>query len=181
MTEQQHFGQLLRRLREQRGASQAQLAELAHVSEFTIRRGEGSETSPWKRSTARDVYQALCAVAPLSKADAREFLTAVGLQGIIDVARTAEGMPGVRSAHHFAKYLLDLPDSAARDAMLLADLMVEELGGQRMHDILTGVLAAEGLHVETGDSGKSLVYHGASHRAENHEVHEPEPARRKSP
>lgn len=153
-----HFGELLKRLRASRGWTQDQLAAAAGMSTQSISRAERSPESPLKTSTARTIFEALNRVAPVPPAEAREYFERTGLQGLVDAYTAARASsPSLRAADAFRRYLQNLPDVGSRQAMSIADQLVEELGGDRFHAILRGVLAAEGFGLEAAADGSPVL------------------------
>jgi transcriptional regulator with XRE-family HTH domain len=79
-----HFGRILQDLRKDRGLSQVELGAIAGVSDFTISRGERSETCPWKSRTALEVLIALNRRLPVPLDRQREYLSAAGLDELAE-------------------------------------------------------------------------------------------------
>ncbi len=72
-------GPLLVRLRQERGLTQDRLAELSKVDNETIARVEQSRGKAWRAATTRKVFEALCALGPMSRADREEWAEATGM------------------------------------------------------------------------------------------------------
>jgi transcriptional regulator with XRE-family HTH domain len=73
------FGDLLQRLRRERGLTQSSLAEAAECDKDTVAKVEHGRAANWRPGTARRIYDALSAAAPLTLAEARAFAHATGL------------------------------------------------------------------------------------------------------
>lgn len=88
------FGQLARRLREERGLTQGELAARVGVHMATIQRGESEERPKLRRSTVSDWLSALHRAAPVPREDAEALLTAAGVSLVLlQRVRAAEGAP----------------------------------------------------------------------------------------
>jgi transcriptional regulator with XRE-family HTH domain len=150
-----NFGNLIRTLRQERGLSQEALGELAGVSDFTIRRAEGKDRCVWKRSTATAVLVALSKVAPLSQAEADEYVEAAKLtRGMAAALEVTKPMESVRDAvagggavHNPARGLrpssrTEAPDAKGQTAHAFLDRLIEEKGAANVVKALQGVAAA---------------------------------------
>jgi len=132
------FGQTLRQLRTARGLTQARLAELARVSEVTIRQGEKMERSTWRRSIVTDVFEALNNVAPVDEASAAAYFQAAGMTAMVDVARKA-------AAATFADLTATDFDLEAQTAHLWVERLVHEKGARNVLTALEGLAAGWGV------------------------------------
>ncbi|MCC6660040.1 MAG: helix-turn-helix transcriptional regulator [Phycisphaerales bacterium] len=74
-----HYGKLLRRLREERGLSQRQLATAADIAQQTLQVQEGAERCRLRRSFVPRLYAALNRAAPVSAEDAKVLFESAGL------------------------------------------------------------------------------------------------------
>ncbi|MBY0263644.1 MAG: transcriptional regulator, partial [Phycisphaerales bacterium] len=129
-----HFGHLLRRLREERGLSQGQLASLAGLHENTVHRAELGGSCSLRGSNARELFHAIDKVAPLIPKDRVALSNAMGLPAMATHAETLQreakesgavkpgpdgvyepaGVPvDVRTAHYFLDELIDRVPAAA--------------------------------------------------------------------
>lgn len=81
------FGELLARIRAERGLTQAELAENAGVSLSLVQRGERSDECPWRSATAINILRVIHRRMPLAGAEYGEYLQ---LAGLIEMARHAD-------------------------------------------------------------------------------------------
>jgi transcriptional regulator with XRE-family HTH domain len=150
-----NFGQLIRTLRLERGLSQESLGEIAGVSDFTIRRAEGRPDCVWKRSTATAVLTALAKVAPLSEAEAEQYVEAAGLTrgmaAALEVTKPMEAVrdvvAGGRPVQNPARGLrpssrTEAPNAKGQTAHAYLDRLIEEKGAANVVKALQGVAAA---------------------------------------
>jgi transcriptional regulator with XRE-family HTH domain len=77
--ERGELAKLFSRLRRDRGLTQEELAELAHIDQETIARVEQDRGPNWRRSTALEVFETLFRRLPISAEDSKAFLRLTGL------------------------------------------------------------------------------------------------------
>jgi transcriptional regulator with XRE-family HTH domain len=141
-----HVGSLIRRLRDERGLTQAELARRAGVSELTIRNGEAAAVGAWRRTTATDVFLALDEALPISAADAGAYLGAMGISAAL--------LESIRSAIPASVRA----EAEAERAGRLAASLARAVGAARVLGVLEGLAAAWGvaLAVEAAGSSRSV-------------------------
>lgn len=133
------YGEVLRAIRDRRAITQPKLAQLAGVSEATVRKAEIYPDRPIKRSTKIALMQALHRLAPLTEQESAQYVQAAGLQdlvrgigqassatsrmaeavramsppGVADLRRLIEALPREERGAHFA--LMELIEQAGPD------------------------------------------------------------------
>jgi hypothetical protein len=141
------FGELVARLRTQRGLTQQRLAELAGMSVQNIRRGEASERCPWRSSAATDVLMALEGTrqrpTPLTEADYRAYLEYTGLTGLqqaVQEHHAADGFAAVvLGGRQLDTEVSDNPDIQTAIAWVVR--LADQLGATRVLNSLEGLAA----------------------------------------
>ena len=104
----EELGRVLVRLREERGLSQKQVADLAEISNSTLSRLESGD-----RGVSREVLDRICAVLELDRHEELDLLTAAGF-----LNQDAAQILGDDEVAQMAR-LLHAPTVSPDDAMLL--------------------------------------------------------------
>lgn len=151
------FGRFIARLRRARGLTQEQLAERSGLSAASIRRGEASETCPWRPSAARDVLVALEGPrekpTPLSEADHTAYIEFTGLAAIIravDEVQQRDRAP-LRALAESTAATLDLlnPEGSknpeTQTAHMYVARLLDEIGPTKVNTMLLSFAAACGI------------------------------------
>jgi transcriptional regulator with XRE-family HTH domain len=74
-----NFGELVSRLRKERGLTQSDLADRVDVDKETIAKVEQGVGRQWRPSTARRIFETLSKIAPVSARDAAAYSEATGV------------------------------------------------------------------------------------------------------
>jgi transcriptional regulator with XRE-family HTH domain len=166
-----HFGTLLRRLRTERGLTQAELASRAGVSELTISVGERSDRFQWRRTTANDVYFALEEVAPINDVDSEAYLAAAGMSPDL-LSNIRRSMPADQRE-----------DAAVARALGAAERLARSVGADRLLGVLEGIALAWGIAGLIESAGPSTPVRGVRRKEmiDGHRVTIVEPAAPASP
>lgn len=137
-----HFGDTLRRLREERGLTQSALALRAGVSNFTISKAEAASRCTWRRSTASDVFQALQKVAPLTESEAKGYLQMARLTHTLAAAESIA--PALRDMPPGSEWqpLAPVIDAQVQTAHRYIDRLIDERGAGNVIRGLQGLAAA---------------------------------------
>jgi DNA-binding XRE family transcriptional regulator len=143
-----HFGNLLKRLRSERGLTQSALADASGVSLGTIQRAEVESSCPWKATTAVDVLTALEARGSLSAADRKAFSEAAGVSpaAVTDFLKRIieERFPQAVAAK--ADDLLNRQLAGkVKHAHVLLQLLIAERGEDVALALMQGLVAGQGV------------------------------------
>lgn len=130
-----HFGELQRRLREERGLTQERLAAAVGSSEATIQRAEKARECVYRRSTATNVLRALHKEAPVPDTEARSFLIAAGLSENFLNALKAMAPVIEQSLHN--------------PLHTIVDVLATQVGAERVRIALESLAAAWGVSTVT--------------------------------
>ncbi len=179
------FGRLLKRLRERRGLTQSDLAELASVSLPTIYRGEKSATCEWRRSARVHVMRALDRAKPLAQSDAKAYMEATGL----DVLRRASEALSSLGGPTPRIEIEEIDEDSARDpdhltAHAFLNSLIEDRGAKNIVTALEGLAAAWAIDLPpriraddiTAGTAPRLILVHPPRRIEDREVTVYEPA-----
>lgn len=156
-----HFGQLVQKLRTERGLTQSDLASRAGVSDATIQRAEQTESCPWRRSTAREIFQVLNSVAAVEPASAAEYFKATGLAaGLAAAGEWAKSSEG-QQTQAFVAFVNQLSDPRERQAYMWLTDLIDAVGVERLLDTLRGVAAMAGVELLplVDDRGRTVRVH----------------------
>ena len=158
-----HFGELLFKLRDARGMSQGQLADRAGLSSATIHRGEKSASCPWRKSVAREVFDALDRREHVDEADTRAYFALAGM--------TAPTNRQPSQAQQALRILNIDPDAVSIHAWV--DRLIEEVGAIRLISALEGLASAWNIDLPPRDRIKRQPLPSAPIPAVRHTVEEP--------
>lgn len=130
------LGELVARLREERGLTQAQLADRSGVDVVTIARVEQNRGPGWWRKTARAVFRALASHTPIHDLDAQKYFQLTKYNPKDDEVQRAiaEGEISVGESHRSLKPIpSDLTD--------LLSKMLYSFGEARTRALMRTVLS----------------------------------------
>lgn len=127
-------GSTMQRLREERALSRDALAEMAGVSDFTIRRMEVDGGAVIRRSTLVALLTALHRVAPVEESVARSIAASAGITGaLIDQIQAVARDLAVRTQAEPTPYV---------EARAALEQLIQRVGAVRAADMVRGMLAA---------------------------------------
>ncbi len=141
----QTLGQLVTRLREERGMTQTQLAAASGVGSGTISRIERDSENQVRRSTMGRLIASLDEAGSIPTQDLEQLYSLAGMTKLVVAVKG--GVTGSAPANRLSEYTATLNPDAARCHWYIADL-VDRIGVLPVLKILEGVAQIAGVALE---------------------------------